>query len=212
MEQAVDIMLPPSPALVPTADLEGKTPVQESEFDDFQDAAETLEDGGDGKPRACRVMNGNGLKKRLTFQNKPQIIVPTSAAALDVGPVKVEPSDEQQTAEAQETRVDSENAPEHTERHKKKDKDDEEDDRAKHKHRKRHEVHHSDADSDEDLSESSSDDDDYDDRYERWNAVCVVCLRVYSKDPGLSILLVKSRLAEETSSLVQGGEPAGATM
>lgn len=212
MEEAVDIMPPPSPALVPTADLEGKTPVQESEFDDFQDAAENLDDNGDVKPRAGRVMTGNGSKKRLAFQNKPHIILSTSTAAHDARPGEVEPRDEQQTEEAQETRVDSENAPEHTESHKKKDRDDEEDDREKQKHGRRHERHHSDADLDEDLSESSFDEDDYDDRYERWNAVCVICLRVYSKDPSLSILLVKPGLVEETSSLVQGGEPAGATM
>lgn len=206
LAKAVDTVLPLSPAPTPTADLEGKTPVQEGELDDFQDAAETLDEVEDGK----RVVNVNGLKKRITFQSKPQIIVPIYATDGDVGPEEVEPGHERQTAEAKETRDDSESAPEQAEKDKKKDKGDEKEDEEKHKHEKRHKGHHPDTDSEEGSSESESDDDE--DRHKRWNAVCVVCLRVYSKDPKLSISLVRPGLAEETSSLVQGGEPAGATM
>lgn len=62
---------------------------------------------------------------------------------------------------------------------------------------------------DSDTSDSEEDDDDGE---ARWNAVCVTCLRVYSQDKDLTISLVKPEDAEEASSLVQGHEPAGATM
>lgn len=46
-----------------------------------------------------------------------------------------------------------------------------------------------------------------------WNAVCVIGLRVYSKDSEVSVKLVKPRDAEEGAALdVDGVTPAGATM
>lgn len=46
-----------------------------------------------------------------------------------------------------------------------------------------------------------------------WNAVCVLGLRVYSQDPGVSIKLVKPKNAEEGAILDVGGDTAaGATM
>ncbi|OHE93421.1 calpain family cysteine protease [Colletotrichum orchidophilum] len=44
-----------------------------------------------------------------------------------------------------------------------------------------------------------------------WNAVCVLGLRVYARDPEVSIKLVKPSDAEEASSLIVDGEAAGAT-
>lgn len=46
----------------------------------------------------------------------------------------------------------------------------------------------------------------------QWNAVCVACLRVYSKDPDLTITLVTPEDKQGASNLVRGREPAGATM
>lgn len=45
-----------------------------------------------------------------------------------------------------------------------------------------------------------------------WNPVCVACLRVYSRDPDLTITLVSPEEKQGASSLVTGQEPAGATM
>lgn len=60
--------------------------------------------------------------------------------------------------------------------------------------------------------DSDTSDSEEDDGESRWNAVCVTCLRVYSQDKDLTISLVKPKDAEEASSLIQGHEPAGATM
>jgi hypothetical protein len=46
----------------------------------------------------------------------------------------------------------------------------------------------------------------------QWNAVCVACLRVYSRDPDLTITLVSPEDSRGASNLVRGQEPAGATM
>lgn len=46
----------------------------------------------------------------------------------------------------------------------------------------------------------------------QWNAVCVACLRVYSRDPDLTITLVTPEDKQGASNLVTGQEPAGATM
>lgn len=46
----------------------------------------------------------------------------------------------------------------------------------------------------------------------KWNAVCVACLRVYSRDPDLTITLVGPEDKQGASNLVRGQEPAGATM
>jgi hypothetical protein len=52
-----------------------------------------------------------------------------------------------------------------------------------------------------------------DNRERPWNAVCVLGLRVYSKDPEVSIKLVKPKNAEEGAVLdADGSAPAGATM
>ena len=45
-----------------------------------------------------------------------------------------------------------------------------------------------------------------------WNAVCVLGLRVYSQDPGVSIKLVKPKDVVEGSILEVDGVGAGATM
>ena len=50
-----------------------------------------------------------------------------------------------------------------------------------------------------------------DDSRTPWNAVCVVGLRVYSKDSEVSISLVKPKTPEEAASLTVSGQPAGAT-
>lgn len=195
----VDIVLPPAPT--PTADLEGKTPVQDGETDDFQDAAESLSTEDSGKLQARTVTNG--VKKRLTFRRKPQLIVPTAETDYDTN---VEENSQEQTAEVEEEQVHNGAVDEDkTDKKKKKDKHDKEEED---KEKKSKDEKKDDSDSDEDSSDSEDDEDNS----ARWNAVCVTCLRVYSKDPDLSISLVKTGLAEETSSLVQGGEPAGATM
>lgn len=46
----------------------------------------------------------------------------------------------------------------------------------------------------------------------KWNAICVLGLRVYSLDPGVSIKLVKPRSAEEGALLDVDGVVSGATM
>lgn len=47
----------------------------------------------------------------------------------------------------------------------------------------------------------------------KWNAVCVLGLRVYSQDPDVSIKLIRPKSVEEGAILdVGGGVPAGATM
>jgi hypothetical protein len=52
-----------------------------------------------------------------------------------------------------------------------------------------------------------------DSKSEPWNAVCVIGLRVYSKDAEVSVKLVKPRDAEEGAALdIDGVTPAGATM
>lgn len=57
---------------------------------------------------------------------------------------------------------------------------------------------------------SDSDSGDGDDA--EWNPVCVACLRVYSRDPDLTITLVSPDDKRGASNLVRGQEPAGATM
>jgi hypothetical protein len=52
-----------------------------------------------------------------------------------------------------------------------------------------------------------------DNKQNPWNAVCVLGLRVYSKDPEVSIKLVKPKDAEEGAVLdADGATQAGATM
>lgn len=65
---------------------------------------------------------------------------------------------------------------------------------------------------DEKDDEEKKDGDD-DDAGPPWNAVCVMALRVYAKDPEVTITLVKPKNPEEASSLdVDGQTAAGATM
>ncbi|KXH31552.1 calpain family cysteine protease [Colletotrichum simmondsii] len=66
----------------------------------------------------------------------------------------------------------------------------------------------SDSDSD---AESTVLDDEEDLTGSPWNAVCVLGLRVYARDPEVSIKLVKPSDDEEASSLIVDGEAAGAT-
>lgn len=192
----------------PTADLEGKTPVQGGEIDGFQDAAESLHSEDSGKLSTRRATNG--IMRKLTFRrNKPHITVPPSETVHEV---RLEEAGREQTAEPEEVQATGEGTEEQADTDKrkeqKKDGKDEDKDRDKDKGKDERRAKADHSDSDDDPSES----DDDDDHSGRWNAVCVVCLRVYSKDPDLSIFLIKPGLAEETSSLVQGGEPAGATM
>ncbi|KAF3763923.1 hypothetical protein M406DRAFT_95460 [Cryphonectria parasitica EP155] len=91
--------------------------------------------------------------------------------------------------------------------HKKKREDEKKDGKGEGKEEKKEDK----DEKDHDDSDSESSDSEADDQ-ERWNAVCVVCLRVYSQDPELTISLVKPGDAEPSSNLVQGKEPAGATM
>ncbi|KAL8365694.1 hypothetical protein RB595_004478 [Gaeumannomyces hyphopodioides] len=51
-----------------------------------------------------------------------------------------------------------------------------------------------------------------DDSRSPWNAVCVIGLRVFSRDSEVSVKLVKPKDAEEATSLSVGTTPAGATM
>ncbi|PSN71339.1 cysteine proteinase [Corynespora cassiicola Philippines] len=51
-----------------------------------------------------------------------------------------------------------------------------------------------------------------DNKQNPWNAVCVLGLRVYSKDPSVSIKLVRPKNAEEGAVLDADGVAAGATM
>lgn len=71
-----------------------------------------------------------------------------------------------------------------------------------------------DADEHVDLRpiDESSDFDSGNDDDSQWNAVCVACLRVYSRDPDLTITLVDPEDRQGASNLVRGQDPAGATM
>lgn len=65
----------------------------------------------------------------------------------------------------------------------------------------------------EEQSIDGSPDSDHEDGDDgQWNAVCVACLRVYSRDPDLTITLVTPEDKQGASNLVMGKEPAGATM
>lgn len=64
----------------------------------------------------------------------------------------------------------------------------------------------------EQSADESPDSDSEDGADGQWNAVCVACLRVYSRDPGLTITLVTPEDKQGASNLVTGQEPAGATM
>ncbi|KAH8591345.1 hypothetical protein B0O99DRAFT_632494 [Bisporella sp. PMI_857] len=69
------------------------------------------------------------------------------------------------------------------------------------------------ADEDEDESDSEEEkSDDEGDNAQKWNAVCVLGLRVYSRDPEVTITLVKATDAAEATTLTVDGKPAGATM
>ncbi|KAK2614654.1 hypothetical protein N8I77_001460 [Diaporthe amygdali] len=61
-------------------------------------------------------------------------------------------------------------------------------------------------------ADESSDSDSVGNDDRRWNAVCIACLRVYSRDPELTITLVSPDDRQGSSNLVRGQEPAGATM
>ncbi|PVH92365.1 cysteine proteinase [Periconia macrospinosa] len=71
-----------------------------------------------------------------------------------------------------------------------------------------------DDDADNEKEKSEEDDDEDDEKKQKsWNAVCVLGLRVYSKDAAVSIKLVKARDPEEGAVLdVDGATGAGATM
>lgn len=65
----------------------------------------------------------------------------------------------------------------------------------------------------EERSMDGSPDSDHEDGDDgQWNAVCVACLRVYSRDPDLTITLETPEDKQGASNLVRGKEPAGATM
>ena len=64
----------------------------------------------------------------------------------------------------------------------------------------------------DDDSESEEEQDDEEGDVQTWNAVCVLGLRVYSRDPEIAIELVKTEDAEEATTLTVEGKPAGATM
>ncbi|CAJ2505545.1 Uu.00g129390.m01.CDS01 [Anthostomella pinea] len=63
-----------------------------------------------------------------------------------------------------------------------------------------------------DSEDSSGDEDDAEGPTSPWNAVCVLGLRVYARDPDVSIKLVKPTEKDENTSLMTEGQPAGATM
>ncbi|KAK0634587.1 hypothetical protein B0T17DRAFT_502226 [Bombardia bombarda] len=77
----------------------------------------------------------------------------------------------------------------------------------------------SDSESSEGEGSDSEEDDRHSDDYIRyedgqvpWNAVCVLGLRVYAKDPEVTVSLAEPKNAEEGASLVVDSEPVGATM
>ncbi|KAI1866996.1 hypothetical protein JX265_007572 [Neoarthrinium moseri] len=72
-------------------------------------------------------------------------------------------------------------------------------------------VDDGDEEESESDSESESDDDDDDQNANPWNAVAVVGLRVYARDPEVSVTL-KAATTEEATTLVVEGQPAGATI
>lgn len=72
------------------------------------------------------------------------------------------------------------------------------------------EQEESDSDSDDD-SEVEGDDDETGDS-PVWNAVCVLGLRVYARDPEVTITLTKVTDGDESTTLTVDGVPAGATM
>ncbi|KAI0128818.1 calpain family cysteine protease [Xylariales sp. AK1849] len=72
---------------------------------------------------------------------------------------------------------------------------------------KKDEEEDEDVDSDEEKSDKDSDEQ----TSSPWNAVAVIGLRVYARDPEVTITLVKAANAEEATSLTVDGKPAGAT-
>ena len=68
---------------------------------------------------------------------------------------------------------------------------------------------HAEEQSKDGASDSEGGEGDHEDQ---WNAVCVACLRVYSRDPDLTITLLSPEDKRGMSNLVRGQEPAGATM
>ncbi|ORY70141.1 uncharacterized protein BCR38DRAFT_455002 [Pseudomassariella vexata] len=75
-----------------------------------------------------------------------------------------------------------------------------------------------DDEEDEEKDESKSEDEKTDDETDDpsasspWNAVAVIGLRVYSRDPEVSVALVKAAYKDENTTLTVDGKPAGATM
>jgi hypothetical protein len=63
-----------------------------------------------------------------------------------------------------------------------------------------------------DTEDESEDEGDDQGPTSPWNAVCVLGLRVYARDPEVSIKLVKPTEKDENTSLTVEGQPAGATM
>ncbi|KAI1074465.1 calpain family cysteine protease [Whalleya microplaca] len=69
-----------------------------------------------------------------------------------------------------------------------------------------------DEDEDEESESEKSDEGDKLNLNSPWNAVCVLGLRVYARDPELTITLVKAKEGKEATALTVDGQPAGATM
>lgn len=171
-------------------EVDGRAATQEGEGEKFEDAAENLNNADLETTKGKTTQGNSELKTNLDLRQKPQSALPTTsednnASIKDVGGVIATDADKKGH------QIEDEN----------KDKGKKEDGKKEQKE----------EDEDESTSDESTDsEDDEDDT--RWNAVCVICLRVYSQDPGLVISLVKPEDAEEASSLVQGQTPAGATM
>lgn len=162
-----------------------KAKAQEREAEKFEDAAENIENEGREKPKD---QTETGTERALELRPKGQAEGDTKGDAVKTGDGGKSNDDEA---------VDS---------GKEKKKDDGKNDKGK----KEDEKKEKDSESSDASDATDSEEDDEDGS--RWNAVCVTCLRVYSQDKDLTISLMKPESAEEASSLVQGDEPAGATM
>lgn len=174
-----------------------EVPPQEGEVEQFEDAAERIDRVASENPAG---KTGSGPQKDLSIRPKGHSALSASnegeAAGVKGDNDKIEDIKSERTNQSGE---------------KSHEKDMEKSDTARDKKEGRKEKKDA-ADEDDGSGSSSDESSDSEDDETRWNAVCVTCLRIYSKDEDLCISLVKPEDAEEASSLVQGQEPTGATM
>lgn len=191
MRVKVEIDLEDSSGPHASSKVDGGAVTQEGEGEEFEDAAESLENVDSQKTKG-RI--NRGRKANLGLRPRTQPTLPSTgddgdAFNKDVGEVIV--IDEQDKGHRIE---------------------DEKMDNGKNEDGKGEGEQAGDEDKEASSSDEVTDSENEEDDDTRWNAVCVTCLRVYSQDPNLVISLLKPEDAEEASSLVQGQDPAGATM